>query len=249
MKMISWLTATVVLISLLLPSTSVAQPVPPHGTLRYISFVPAFAPGDNPTVRRAFACALDREAIAKAIEAPLRRALGRAPRFLQPAYSLEAPQLPLFDPTLKACGDREEARKFWTEANWGGKVTLFIREPPTGTGDRDKSTREVLSALFGATLDSLRSGLPGLLLDKSEVDLNVLRRLIQEGRIPVFMHAHVFTSPQPPYPSFSKVLAGAIAHQDPKVRELLDRSDVAPLHQYLIKEGLVTPVVWHDQFQ
>lgn len=245
MKMIGWMTVAVPLIGALFAApTTMAQAVTPHGTLRYIGFVPTFAPGDNPAIRQAFSCALDRGAIARAVEGPLQRSLKRAPQFLGPAYSLEAPQLPAYSAAVKACSDTERARKLWTEVGWQSPVPIFVREPV-----RDPADREVVATIIGATLDNLTRVLPGLQFSRYEQPLERLRRMANDGQIPVYIEAHVFTTTAPPYPSFSKHLGASIAHQDPKVRELLDKGDNTALEKYLVDEGLFIPIIRHDRFQ
>lgn len=209
----------------LLTPLSLAQTVP---TLRFIGFSPGTPPADSLPFRRAFAYAVDRDAVVKAV-VPL---LNATPR---PALSIQHPSLPGHNPALRAYEyDPAKAKEMLAQSGWTSAITILV----------GPSTTRFLQTYHGAVADGLRTAL-GIPVNVQPVaNFQALTRAAYSGAAAIYMFAWASDARDFGYPSFALGIAHDVV-SDPEAHALAEKRDAAAAERLLLEKVLIVPVIYY----
>jgi ABC-type transport system substrate-binding protein len=199
--------------------------------LALIGFSSKVSPGENEALRRALAHAIDKQAVATAVELSL-QPLGVTP---VPAYSVEHPRLSLVSQTpadIVPRYDPAKARAMFQESRWTGPVTVVAA---AGEGD-------FFQRLLGAIQSSVREAAGAEIVYKF-VEFQEYVRTIRSGEAPVFIVLWRATPDDFGFPSQALGIADAYIGADAEVRALLQRRDAAATEKALLEKALIIPLI------
>jgi ABC-type transport system substrate-binding protein len=224
MRMVGAVLAAVLTATFLVsaPTPTGAQQTP---VLRFIGFSPA-PPGDKLVCRQAIAYALNREAIASTLSS--QRLLGSG----TPAYSIQSPRLPGYDPSIRwPSYDPAKAKESYAQCGWQGPLVI--------TGGA--STNVFQKALHQALQDSYRTAL-AVQVEVQEADFNTMLSQISAGRLPVYSSGWRAVQQDFGYPSMPLGLAYELI-LDPEVRGLVAKRDGQGTERMLLQKMLIIPIL------